>query len=224
MASPTPPPDGPGIGAWRLPKFYGNGMNLPPTTDRYQTQRVRWAVIGIQRELVRRGYLPMPLRFDGGWGPKSDAAVRAFQRDHGLKVDGQAGPKMMRVLFGDFIIVWEAVLAIPDRLLWGTHLLESALDPGAEGGVDNRDRGIGQYNRRWHPDVTDELAFSNPPFCIERTAYSLRAAYDSLDSWDAAVAHHNNPSKALAWSRDGQAPDAQIAEYVRLVRAAAARL
>ena len=32
----------------------GNGMNLPPTSDRYQTQRVRWAIIGIQRELVRR--------------------------------------------------------------------------------------------------------------------------------------------------------------------------
>ena len=112
------------------------------------------------------------------------------------------------------------MLAPPDRLLWGTFGFESAFDPGAEGRVDNRDRGIGQYSRPWHPDVTDELAFSNPPWCIERTAFALRAAFDDLDSWDAAVAHHNNPTKAKEWAATGRPPDEQIRKYVELVRTA----
>lgn len=34
----------------------------------------------------------------GNFGPLTDAAVRAFQRKHGLKVDGWAGPKTMAAL------------------------------------------------------------------------------------------------------------------------------
>jgi len=218
---PTPPPQGAGVGAWKLPKFYGLGMNMPDPARpdaAYQLQRVRWACIAIQRELIRRGHLAVPVVLDGGWGPKSDAALRSFQKAVKLPVTGKAGRAEMAILFGDFIIVWERVLKIPDHLLWGTIRLESALDPGAEGGVDNRDRGIGQYSRRWHPDVTDEVAFSRPDVCIERTAFALRGAYDNLGNWDAAVAHHNNPAKARSWAANGKAPDEQIKRYVELVR------
>lgn len=46
-------------------------------------------VLDIQRRLLALEYDPGPL--DGMWGPKSRAAVKAFQKDHGLLVDGVVG-------------------------------------------------------------------------------------------------------------------------------------
>lgn len=47
---------------------------------------VKWA----QCELDNRGY---KLDIDGIFGPKTEAAVKAYQKDHGLVVDGIVGPK-----------------------------------------------------------------------------------------------------------------------------------
>lgn len=49
------------------------------------------AVRGLQRMLITRGYEPGEI--DGRFGPKTDAAVRAYQSDQGLDVDGIVGPK-----------------------------------------------------------------------------------------------------------------------------------
>lgn len=47
-------------------------------------------VADIQRALSARGYNPGPI--DGFMGDKTRAAVRSFQRDHGLLADGIVGP------------------------------------------------------------------------------------------------------------------------------------
>jgi len=49
------------------------------------------AVRGLQRMLINRGFEPGEI--DGRFGPKTDAAVRAYQSDQGLDVDGIVGPK-----------------------------------------------------------------------------------------------------------------------------------
>jgi peptidoglycan hydrolase-like protein with peptidoglycan-binding domain len=49
------------------------------------------AVRGLQRMLITRGFEPGEI--DGRFGPKTEAAVQAFQSDHGLDVDGIVGPK-----------------------------------------------------------------------------------------------------------------------------------
>lgn len=49
------------------------------------------AVRGLQRMLVNRGYEPGEI--DGRFGPNTEAAVRAYQSDHGLDVDGIVGPR-----------------------------------------------------------------------------------------------------------------------------------
>lgn len=45
----------------------------------------------LQKKLQRFGYY-LNGEIDGSYGPKTEAAVRQFQRDHDLKVDGIAGP------------------------------------------------------------------------------------------------------------------------------------
>jgi len=50
----------------------------------------------LQRRLAQLGYVVGPI--DGIFGPKTQAAVRRFQKEHGLKVDGIAGLQTIREL------------------------------------------------------------------------------------------------------------------------------
>lgn len=50
-----------------------------------------WEFREVQQHLRELGYDPGPV--DGIGGPRTDAAIRALQRDRGLKVDGIVGPQ-----------------------------------------------------------------------------------------------------------------------------------
>jgi peptidoglycan hydrolase-like protein with peptidoglycan-binding domain len=50
----------------------------------------------VQRRLIRLGYRPGPS--DGLYGPRTQAAVLAFQRKHGLQRTGAVGPATLRIL------------------------------------------------------------------------------------------------------------------------------
>lgn len=50
-------------------------------------------VTALQELLVQRGHLDQA---DGSFGPKTKAALKAFQAAHGLKDDGVAGPNTLR--------------------------------------------------------------------------------------------------------------------------------
>ncbi|MGG3846690.1 peptidoglycan-binding domain-containing protein [Aeribacillus composti] len=39
------------------------------------------------------------VKVDGVFGPKTEAAVKAYQRRHGLKADGIVGPKTWNAMF-----------------------------------------------------------------------------------------------------------------------------
>lgn len=54
-----------------------------------------YAVEAIQRDLKRRGF---DIAIDGIFGPATEAAVRRFQREHGLVIDGVVGRKTRRAL------------------------------------------------------------------------------------------------------------------------------
>ena len=49
-------------------------------------------VVECQNDLIRLGYDLSPYGADGKFGNKTEAAVKAFQKDHGLYVDGVVGP------------------------------------------------------------------------------------------------------------------------------------
>src|SRR3954453_475181 len=53
-------------------------------------------VLEVQRRLDELGYSPGEL--DGTFGVAAESAVRAFQADHGLEVDGVAGPMTLAAL------------------------------------------------------------------------------------------------------------------------------
>lgn len=57
---------------------------------------IPWAITRIQEELVARGYNPNGI--DGKFGPGCEAAVKAFQFDNGLAVDGSVGKKTLKAL------------------------------------------------------------------------------------------------------------------------------
>ena len=73
------------------------------------------SILKIQTILASLGYLPGPL--DGIWGRQTASAVRAFQKDNNLEVDGVVGPQTMGALAatqgqasdsGDPPLVWYA--------------------------------------------------------------------------------------------------------------------
>lgn len=55
-------------------------------------------VMAVQEALTEAGFDPGEI--DGDYGPLTEEAVRAFQRDRGLKVDGVVGPITWAALFG----------------------------------------------------------------------------------------------------------------------------
>lgn len=210
-----------GVGAWRVPRYYGKGMVL--IGDDFSKQRQRWAVVSLQRELIRLKYLDAdPNALDGGFGVKTDTAARQFQSTEKLVVDGLVGPATARRLFMPVTAQWQRKFDIPNNLLYGMIRLESAVDPGCEGTVVAADRGIAQFNRDAWPGIDDATAFGNAAWCIERAATGLATNFSRYASWDVAIASHNNPAKAQAWYRTGKAPDDQIRDYVNKVRENAA--
>lgn len=68
------------------PGFSGPLLRL--TRPHMRGDRVAW----VQRRLNAKGASPK-LSTDGVWGPRTDAAFRAFQKRAGLVVDGIYGPK-----------------------------------------------------------------------------------------------------------------------------------
>ena len=146
------------------------------------------AAIAVQNALHDLGYQPGTP--DGLWGPKTDAAVKAFQTDKHIVVDGIFGPQSARALFEPFVHA-AAQTADQDhaesvtRIMLGTITLESLWDPAAVGSADSQDLGFGQINGPAHPtlSVNDRL---NPrmtfPWIARLVESNLKAFDFDLDA------------------------------------------
>lgn len=81
-----------------LRRFLGNVAKVQATHN-YVDAPARHDLAGVQAILNLLGY--GPLSVDGIIGDKSKAAIRRFQTDNGLTVDGVAGPATQAALYSD---------------------------------------------------------------------------------------------------------------------------
>ena len=77
-----------------LPALDPSGLAFAATSVDDMTPEMRRAYIrGIQEELAAHGYDPGPA--DGMLGPRTHTAIRGYQRDAGLAVDGAASKELL---------------------------------------------------------------------------------------------------------------------------------
>lgn len=132
------------------------------------------------------------LTADGVFGRNTSSAAQLFQaRTLVLTPDGIVGAATSKVLFHPVIDETAAALSVPQNILCGTLSFESLLDPGAVGGVDAEDLGLGQINGPAHPSMTVEDRF-DPLLAIRFVAALIKSNMDAFpNNIDDAVAAYN---------------------------------
>jgi Ca2+-binding RTX toxin-like protein len=101
------------------------------------------AVYALQRTLDDLGHDPGPI--DGVYGPLTESAVRSFQSDAGIEVDGVTGPSTKRALFGD----------VGDRkVLKGGHHFDTCNGANRKRGCESH-RGL-RPGAPWNSEAAEE--------------------------------------------------------------------
>ena len=111
-------------------------------------------ILDVQKALIAAGFNPGSP--DGVMGPRTRAAIMAFQRAKGLEVDGIVGPVTAAALFGKSHKPAKADTAIPLHMPW---LIEAARHVGLK-------QGVGKANNTkiimdWASDLDVKLDFPN---------------------------------------------------------------
>jgi hypothetical protein len=204
-----------GAGAWRRPKVYKYSTPLlgrdTSTTD---LKRINFAVRSIQKELTGQHYDPGPL--DGVFGRKTRDAVKAFQRAHGLVVDGVVGPTTAKNLYLVRTRLLEQMLEIPRDYVGGLMKAESYYDPGAQGQISPQDFGLIQINTAVHTEFDMERAL-DPEYNLNYGATRMKNAYNAYQRWDCAILQHNTPVGAKYLYENSAYRSSHDREYVERV-------
>lgn len=101
---------------------------------------------------------------DGSFGAMTKAAVIAWQLAHNLTGDGVVGPRTWKAFkMVDIITAVCTAQGIEPLLGVSVATCESVLNPDAtlyNSPSDSTDRGLFQWNNKYHPEITDVMAFS----------------------------------------------------------------
>ena len=176
----------------------------------YQRGSSGSGVTQVQTKLKNLGYYKADI--DGIYGSRTENAVKAFQRDYGLTVDGKAGPKTLKAL------------GISSGGASGSNsgdvaLLARLISAEARGEPYNGQVAVGAVvlNRMKHPSFPNTMsgviyqpgAFS----CLDDGQFNqpvadscYQAARDALNGWDPSggAIYYFNPATATnkwIWSR-----------------------
>lgn len=104
------------------------------------------------------------LQVDGVAGELTGAAVRSFQQDRGLVVDGVAGPATRACLFGDYM---DALCGAGLRLRADVDFLARGADAHGKGDL----HACGEFNPVLLPSAEDEVRFAHAEAVEERNAF-----------------------------------------------------
>ena len=181
-------------------------VNLTPTVgaSSYRLGTQGFAVAAIEVNLHRE--------FTGIFDAALDKAVRAFQAQRKLVVDGDVGPKTQTQLAVQYMGRARNDYALPSGMLLSIANLESGLRIAATnfrmaGSVD---LGWCQIHLPFPSPLATYLAAVYGPMCFGRTAKALRERHDLYLSygfvgdkraWELAVLSHNWPAGAQQLAR-----------------------
>ena len=160
----------------------------------------------IQKKLKSLGYYTGAV--DGIFGSGTRAAVKAFQRDCGLTVDGIAGPKTLKYL---------GLTSTPAYTSSDVYLLAKLIAAEARGESYTGQVAVGAVvlNRVAHPSFPDTIsgviyqagAFScvtDSNWSVSPSSTSQKAARDAMNGWDpsgGAIYYYNPKTAQSAWIR-----------------------
>ena len=152
-------------------------------------------ILDVQKALIAAGFNPGSP--DGVMGPRTRAAILAFQRAKGLEVDGIVGPVTAAALFGPGHVEPKADSAIPLGMPW---VIEAARLLGLKetrGSADN------PVIMKWARELNAPMSDDETPWCGLFVAHCITSALPS-DSIPA------NFLGARQWRRFGMSCDPQF--------------
>lgn len=114
-------------------------------------------ILDVQKALIAAGFNPGSP--DGVMGPRTRAAIMAFQRAKGLEVDSIVGPVTFAALFGPAQKPAKSDTAIPLHMPW---LIEAARHIGLKEGVGKANN---QTIMDWADDLDADFHKDETPWC-----------------------------------------------------------
>lgn len=114
-------------------------------------------ILDVQNALIAAGFNPGSP--DGVMGPRTRAAIMAFQRAKALEVDGIVGPVTFAALFGAGRIAARSDSAIPLHMPW---LIEAARHIGLKEGAGTANN---QIILNWAADLDADFHQDETPWC-----------------------------------------------------------
>lgn len=146
-------------------------------------------MFAFKRELFFNGVAQEDLWVEENlWDGVADKALRYFQQEQGLNVDGQLGPETARLLFHRRATDIEKRHGVAAGVLCRLKTCLSQNDPVAEASHELDCEGLMQINLRYNPLISKEQAW-DPQFAMEHAASWLAIAYEYVgEDWEGALA------------------------------------
>jgi hypothetical protein len=174
----------------------------------------------VQQELVRQGGAIVA---DGIWGSKTDAALKAWQTNKGIKADGVYGretaitlwtPRLEKVINNRYTYMahWKPIiLDYAQATIW----LESGWDVAAVGGITPADCGICQINTKAHNIPLADAFNPVKAFDFKLNIIVNNFKYAFADPILGIASYNVGGGGAESWHRNGRPDDWDAARYLR---------
>ena len=162
----------------------------------------------IQRKLTSLGYFSSAI--DGIYGTRTQTAVRNFQRDRGLAVDGIAGPKTLSALGISSGSSGSGQYSSNDVYLLAKVIAAEARGESYTGQVAVGAVVLNRVSHASFPDSIPGVVYQSGAFTcvtdsnwgVEPSAEAKKAARDAINGWDptGGSIYYYNPNKTSnAW-------------------------